>query len=164
MQHLLTEFSAESLLCIVECWQMKLYFLHVQQQAQEQEQEHKQNLSGEDLTQTEFDINPTLHGFILPDSELPHSSIVWDSANSFKMKTEQLIEKYITSGSEFAVNISSRCRKRVLKSIKQMSEHDYQRMYALFDDVLIDLLELLADSHQRFVLTPQYKKLEESDK
>jgi len=112
-------------------------------------------------------LNEALKQYTLPSKdELPQSVIVYNKEESSKEKALRLIEKYVYSINDdciFEVNISSRCRQKIIRKSQQLQSEDVdftsQQLYDLFDKMILELLRLLNDSHLRFVNTEDYKQL-----
>eukprot|EP01083_Nonionella_stella_P090838 253837_1 len=147
MNHLLSEFSSEALLCIIECLQWKEFI-----QAQ----------SNETLL-----LDPLVSELALPtdDDEFPQSTIVYDAQLELDEKFCLLIEKYIRFNAIYQVNISYRPRdqlNRVYVNLKQnlvKTKLTDQELLNVFDEVIHELLVLLNDSRNRFMRSTRYKQL-----
>eukprot|EP01083_Nonionella_stella_P155028 500260_1 len=127
MTYLCSEWSMESLLCIIECCQFKAFARN----------------NGYHSDENELDV------LSLPLDKLPQSAIVYDSELSLKEKLTKIVRKYVSEGSTLQVNIGHDVRCK-LESLCEEDKGDIN-YYLCFDVVLIELFYLIQDSYFRFV-------------
>eukprot|EP01084_Bolivina_argentea_P057757 105509_1 len=176
MKHLISEFSSENLLCILETWQFKQMIkeindknkliptpmLEVTSKSIDSEIDSDCGISVE---YQHLIINDGLVEFdIPPKDEMPLSAIVNDKQMSVESKAVKLIEKYVYKHNGhclFEVNISSACKYKMIQKVQQLGEIMFtmQQIYDIFDEMLLELIRLLNDSHARFLQTDDYKQL-----
>lgn len=167
MSHLMTEFSSENLLCILEMLQFKkmIKAINNKRKTMQNISESDENLSIYVGFHDALVLNPALFDICLPESDqMPQSVIVYDAKDRIEQRAQQLIEKYVYSPNRsciFEVNISSSCKYELIKKAAALDKQifDLQDLYNLFDTVLVELICLLNDSHARFIRTNEYKQL-----
>ena len=146
MQHLSSEFSTESLLCIAECWQFKLMM--------------KQKYP--ELKQSELIkvLDEQFHSFRL-SKDIPQSTIVYDDALSINTKVIKLLLKYIKENAMFEINVSGHVREGLMGQMTKIEANSLsmQQYYDFFDETILELLHLLRDARQRFKHTHEHSKL-----
>eukprot|EP01083_Nonionella_stella_P123814 373331_1 len=148
MTHLLREFSSENLLAILECFQFKMMVSDMNEQSQDR---------------VHLVLDEGVAKYSVPCDGMPQSVIVYDDEHTVAEKAARLIEKYVFSRRgmcDFEVNISSQCRCKIMQQSQQLNELTMQQMYALFDQIILQLIQLLNDSHLRFIRTESYKQLQ----
>eukprot|EP01084_Bolivina_argentea_P239635 402745_1 len=147
--HIFHEFASESLLCVIECMQLKWYII-------------EQGLMlEEDVKKCE---DPGISKLKLAREKLPKSVIVFDEELTIDQKIRKLIAKYILDSAEYEVNISYLCRERLKRLYYNRTEDiivkmDIVQWYNFFDTVICQLIELLGESAHRFTLSDEYKSL-----
>eukprot|EP01083_Nonionella_stella_P023122 63941_1 len=132
MKHLCNEWSMESLLCVIECYQFKQFI------------KNKSN----PIT---FGNKTLLKHVILDTATLPQSSIVFDTELCATDKMKQLVDKYIRVDSRFQVNIGHHCRENLVSMCDQAKGMTDVDLYQCFDEVMSELMDLMYDSYYRFV-------------
>eukprot|EP01084_Bolivina_argentea_P102970 184463_1 len=150
-----SEFSSESLLCIVECFQWKSFI---------------QSIAS--ATDT-LNLDSHLEHFSLPthNGKFPMSAIVYNEELKAHEKFNALIEKYISGFAVYEVNISFVTRTNLMNLYQRVNqtekgclmfneEMNKQELYVIFDQVLSELISLLKGSKRRFVLTDAFLDLE----
>eukprot|EP01083_Nonionella_stella_P008244 23738_1 len=153
MEHLHTEISMESLLCVVEMWQFKEWM----------DREYQNTFLKSKHTQI---LNVTFNGFRLPQTdEMPKSEIVYNERYSIQKKVIMLMKKYIVEYSVLEVNISGETRDQMTDCLVAIPQNEVtlQQLYDVFDEVILELLHLLRDSFNRFTHTEEHAKLAEID-
>merc|ERR1712130_626709 len=147
--HCFHEFASESLLCIIECMQLKYYMVS------------KGLVSVEDAKM--YAEYGNLGKLKLPNSHLPKSQIVYDETLLIDQKIKRLLKKYVLGWSELEVNISYLQRERLRKLYHDkedpIAKMDMVKWYQFFDSVISELLELLRESCSRFMQSEEYKTL-----
>ena len=155
--HLNNEFSLECLLSFIEMIQFKQYF----------DQIYNGNVNDEIIVEdlkVKFDFG----------KEQLRSSIVFETVSvkfenndteklrSFKVIAHELYRKYINPGCELEVNISgiSRSEYETLMHDKQEWVHNVDissdDLYALFDDICLEMYQLMDQSFERFRRSDEY--------
>ena len=187
MSHLLKEFSSENLLCILECWQFKSMVNDKNQENEikfngnstpsstidntsknEDNNNNVDEIAGDNATKYisfhELLLNEALKQYTFPSKDdIPQSIIVYDNKMTIEEKATKLINKYVYSpkGCLFEVNISSPCKYSMIRKSMEINEIEMtlQQLYDLFDEMILELIRLLNDSHVRFLQTEDYKQL-----
>ncbi len=127
------------------------------------------DITSEYVGGNELKVNDALIDYSLPlDDEMPQSVIVYSDDLRIEDKALMLVEKYIYSATGnclFEVNISSSCKYKIIQKSQELHEIIFtlQEFYALFDELILELIRLLNDSHIRFMQTEDYKQLLEHD-
>jgi len=138
MQHILSEFSAENLLFIVEVTQFQMYCRDVL------------NIGKEIMVK-------------LPDAKtFAQSAIVFDDEMTLHEKVEKLIEKYILNSAEFQINISYNVfwnLKSFVDDKEKLQTLDNVKLSNVFDDSLKQIYALSGDSYSRFKRKEKYDKM-----
>jgi len=88
---------------------------------------------------------------------VPRSNIVFDETLSLQEKANQLIDKYVRSGSMFELNVGDQSRTEVVNLLAHWNELGNGAV-ALFTNVALDCFETMEDSWERFTKTTEYEK------
>ena len=107
------------------------------------------------------------------DQQLLSDNVINDENVMFEimvLRGNKLYQKYITSNSEYQVNLAYRTRKEIEKGIKALfmreddnngnDNDDMESLLYLFDNACNGLYGLMKDSFRRFKKTPEFDKLQ----
>eukprot|EP01084_Bolivina_argentea_P075390 136681_1 len=130
IHHISQEFCVETLLSCVELIQFQIFY----------------NVNEDDIL------------LIFPEC-IPNSSIVYNVNYSCHDKIRQLCEKYILNGSDLELNISYRLRKDLTKLYNKIHEIPTEICKTFFNEVIIDMADLMEDSFYRFKKSKEYNNL-----
>ena len=165
LSHLLTEFSVESALAIIEFTQYQLLMKQIYGDGADidhlQSEQQSNPLNKKQILHINID---ELNILKLPDV-VPQSIIVYDPEQQdgvyhVKIIARRLLQKYVQSGAEFEINISYKLKKKLLNDLDDIDNLNQTKLIHLFDECIQSLLLLLNDSLARFVKTAKYERIE----
>ena len=181
--HLANELSLENLVCIIECLQFQAF---VHEFMTSNDNDNSKNDGDNENNKSQLSASSRISGGdrlllyeeIVFAEIVPLSSIVFDNETHLismmtkvefllhaKEKCYLLYEKYIMSGSEMEINLSSKVKKTLNAYMKNYNEfifsanYNLQTLLHIYDQTVLEIYNLMNDSLQRFALSYEFEKL-----
>ncbi|ETO10460.1 hypothetical protein RFI_26917, partial [Reticulomyxa filosa] len=167
MKHCLKEFSSENVLCLVECVQYQQFALQQLWKEQETDSTIVYSSNGREEMFNRERVR-VIVSFVRLWKGLPQSEIVFDPQLNIVDKAKKLIEKYIRPNAPFEehakkkkVNLGHGLRRRynIPYQDNRFPAADDKSWALFFQPVIVELVNLMRDSHSRFLNTEEYKQL-----